>query len=48
MAFRLLAYLQGECQVTSRSSKSLTTMMFVTNLLDAQPDIFGSYWNYLP
>ncbi|MCX6830717.1 MAG: hypothetical protein NT028_01095, partial [candidate division Zixibacteria bacterium] len=48
MAFRLLAYLQGECQVILCSSKCLTTMMFVTNLRDAQPGALWSCWNYLP
>lgn len=48
MAFRLLGYLQGECQVIFRSSKPLITMMFVTNRRDAQPRVLRRCWNYLP
>lgn len=48
MAFRLLAYLQGECQLVSRLSKCLTTMMFAAKLSDAPPRALWSCWNYLP
>lgn len=48
MAFRLLAYLQGECQLILRSFKCLITNVFGVNLRNAQPVVPGSCWNYLP
>jgi hypothetical protein len=42
MAFRLLVYLQGECQLIPCSTKRLTTMTLVANPHDAQLRVLWS------